>query len=134
MARILLDTQVLLWSFFEPRRLPMAVIEEISTSSEVLFSAATIWEVAIKARLGRRDFDFDPEDITRKAIETGFHELPVVSAAASMVAKLPLYHQDPFDRLLVAQAIDEPAHLLTSDRKLSAYSPLVRHFEARKVP
>lgn len=132
MSRILLDTQVLLWSFFELHRLPADVADEVSDgASEVLFSAASIWEIAIKTTLGKADFTFDPADITQKALATGYRELPVFSAAASLVAGLPLHHRDPFDRLLVAQAMAEPARLLTSDKKLVQYSELVRWFEPR---
>jgi PIN domain nuclease of toxin-antitoxin system len=133
-SRILLDTQVLLWSFFAPKRFPSPILDELTDSSvDVLFSAASIWEIAIKSALGRADFAFDPGDVMRKAVQTGFRELSVLSAAACLVARLPLYHRDPFDRLLVAQAIAEPAHLLTSDGKLQRYSELVCWFEPRQL-
>jgi PIN domain nuclease of toxin-antitoxin system len=92
----------------------------------VLFSAASIWEIAIKAGLGRSDFAFDPAEIARAALDTGFTELPVRSDAAALVGRLPLLHRDPFDRILVAQAISEPANLYTTDRQLVLYSDLVR--------
>jgi PIN domain nuclease of toxin-antitoxin system len=95
------------------------------SGTTVLFSAASIWEIAIKARLGRVDFAVRPEVVVRTALKTGFTEMPVRSAAATLVADLPLHHRDPFDRLLVAQAMNEPAHLLTADAQLRAYSELV---------
>lgn len=132
MSRILLDTQALLWSFFEPHRFPNPVAEQLTDpGSDVLFSAASIWEIAIKAALGRADFGFDPRDITGKALASGYRELPVFSGAASLVAKLPRHHRDPFDRLLVAQCIAEPARLFTSDSRLTRYSELVHWFEPR---
>jgi PIN domain nuclease of toxin-antitoxin system len=124
--RLLLDTHLLLWALAEPDRLDAdtrAVIED--PGNEVLFSAASLWEIAIKTALGRTDFAFDPGQILREALETGFTELPVRSAAAIRVAGLPLHHRDPFDRLLVAQAIDEPVRLLTADPLLPPYSELV---------
>jgi PIN domain nuclease of toxin-antitoxin system len=130
--RVLLDTHVLMWALAEPRRLDRetrATIE--SRDIEVLFSAASIWEIAIKAGLGRSDFAFDPAEIARSALDTGFTELPVRSEAAAFVAQLPLLHRDPFDRVLVAQAIVEPATLLTADVQLAPYTELVRHIGAR---
>ena len=125
--RVLLDTHVLLWALAEPRRLDAetrATIE--SGDTEVLFSAASIWEIAIKAGLGRPDFAFDPAEIARAALDTGFTELAVRSNAAALAGRLPLLHRDPFDRVLVAQAIVEPASLYTADQQLVRYSDLVR--------
>jgi PIN domain nuclease of toxin-antitoxin system len=130
--RVLLDTHVLLWALAEPRRLDKetrATIE--SGDNEVLFSAASIWEIAIKAGLGRSDFVFDPAEIARAALDTGFTELAVRSDAAALVGRLPVLHRDPFDRILVAQAIIEPATLYTTDQQLVPYSDLVRHIAAR---
>ena len=125
--RVLLDTHVLLWALAEPRRLDgetRATIE--SGDTEVLFSAASIWEIAIKSGLGRSDFAFDAEEIAQAALDTGFTEVAVRAKAAALVARLPLLHRDPFDRVLVAQAIVEPATLYTTDRQLVPYSDLVR--------
>lgn len=94
--------------------------------NEVVFSPVSIWEIAIKARLGRTDFAVQPDEIARAAIATGFSELPVQWRAAAAVADLPLHHRDPFDRFLLAQAITESIHLYTVDRKLPPYSSLVR--------
>jgi PIN domain nuclease of toxin-antitoxin system len=129
--RVLLDTHVLLWALAEPRRLDgetRATIE--SGDTEVLFSAASIWEIAIKAGLGRSDFAFDPAEIARAALDTGFTALAVRLNAAALVSRLPLLHRDPFDRVLVAQAIVEPATLYTTDQQLVPYSDLVRRIGA----
>src|SRR5262245_32861685 len=113
--RVLLDTQILLWALAEPCRLDRETRVMIESSdTEVLFSAASIWEIAIKAGLGRRDFAFDPAEIARAAVDTGFTELAIHSNAVALVARLPLWHRDPFDRVLVAQAIVEPATLYTA--------------------
>ena len=128
--RLLLDTHVLLWAVGKPARLnaeTRSLLEE--TANEVLFSAASIWEIAIKAKLGRTDFAVRPEQIARAALETGFVELPVSAAAAARVVDLPLHHRDPFDRLLVAQAMAEPMRLYTADPLLPPYSELVQLIE-----
>jgi PIN domain nuclease of toxin-antitoxin system len=125
--RLLLDTHVLLWAVSEPARLNAGTRDLLEdTANEVLFSAASIWEIAIKAKLGRADFAVHPEQIARAARETGFVELPVSAAAAARVVDLPLHHRDPFDRLLVAQAMAEPMRLYTADPLLPPYSELVQ--------
>jgi PIN domain nuclease of toxin-antitoxin system len=124
--RLLLDTHVLLWALSDPRQLRKDARTAIEDpSNDVMFSAASIWEIAIKASLNRIDFKVSPEDITSAAFECGFTELPVHSAAAAFTAKLPAHHRDPFDRLLIAQAITEPAVLYTADAQLEVYSELV---------
>ena len=125
--RVLLDTHILLWALAEPRRLDRETRATIESSdTEVLFSAASIWEIAIKSGLGRSDFAFDAEEIAQAALDTGFTEIAVRAKAAALVARLPLLHRDPFDRVLVAQAIVEPATLYTADQQLVPYSDLVR--------
>lgn len=129
--RVLLDTHVLLWALAQPHRLDAetrATIE--SGATEVLFSAASIWEIAIKAGLRRTDFAIKPAQIARTAVDIGFVELVIRSDAAALVGELPLYHRDPFDRVLVAQAIVAPATLYTADDRLTRYSELVRRVAA----
>jgi PIN domain nuclease of toxin-antitoxin system len=124
--RLLLDTHILLWALGDPGRLgptTRAVLEDVE--NEVFFSAASIWEIAVKARLGRVDFDDRPGDVARNARATGFVDLPVYADAAERVATLPMHHGDPFDRLLVAQAMSGPLRLYTADRVLERYSELV---------
>lgn len=124
--RLLLDTHVLLWALGRPERLDPQTREWLEDPAHtVLFSAASIWEIAIKAALGRPDFPQRPERVAEGARATGFLELPVHSAAAARVAILPAHHRDPFDRLLVAQALQEPARLLTADPLLARYSELI---------
>jgi PIN domain nuclease of toxin-antitoxin system len=124
--RLLLDTHVLLWALASPKQLGKdgrAAIED--PANEVLFSAASIWEIAIKASLKRTDFGVSPGTITAAALESGFKELPVHSAAAAYTAKLASHHRDPFDRILIAQAVTEPAVFYTADAQLEVYSELV---------
>lgn len=124
--RLLLDTHLLLWALAEPDRLAAKVRAAIEDpSNDVLFSSASIWEIAIKASLRRPDFNIDPSDVLQGALETGFEELPADGIAASRVLDLPMHHRDPFDRLLVAQAMSEPARLFTADPLLKPYSELV---------
>jgi PIN domain nuclease of toxin-antitoxin system len=92
-------------------------------AEEIFVSSASIWEVAIKVRLGK--MNADPQELYDQIKANGFQELPVWSRHALLVADLPLHHTDPFDRLLIAQAISEPLHLLTSDPQLKPYSELV---------
>lgn len=124
--RLLLDTHVLLWALAEPERLDgdtRAVLED--AGNDVLFSAASLWEIAIKAGLGRPDFTVEPDVVLHAARATGFVELPVRAQATVLVARLPPYHRDPFDRLLIAQAMAEAVQLYTADPLLPPYSELV---------
>ena len=124
--RLLLDTHVLLWSLGAPKLLGKEARNAIEhPDNEVMFSAASIWEIAIKSALGRGDFAVTPDEILAAALASGLSELPVGSVAAAHVAKLPAHHRDPFDRLLIAQAVTEPAILYTADAQLEAYSELV---------
>ncbi|MGH7720619.1 MAG: type II toxin-antitoxin system VapC family toxin [Gemmatimonadaceae bacterium] len=124
--RLLVDTHVLLWAVAEPDKLSSAHRERLeSPDNDVLFSAASIWELAIKLQIGRLALPVAPEEIAGAAARMGFDELPVTAAHAASTRQLPLHHRDPFDRLLVAQAIHEPARFLTADAMLSRYSSLV---------
>ncbi|MCF3946661.1 type II toxin-antitoxin system VapC family toxin [Acidiphilium iwatense] len=124
--RVLLDTHVLIWTLVEPDRLGKRWQTDIENpANTVLFSAVSIWEIAIKARLGRVDFPVRPEEIAAAAVESGFAEYPVTAAVAALVAGITVRHRDPFDHLLLAQAMAEPARLLTADAVLVPYSELV---------
>jgi PIN domain nuclease of toxin-antitoxin system len=123
MRRLLLDTHILYWWFYEHKRVSSEAFEVVKNADEVFFSAASIWEIAIKVRLGK--MNADPLKIIYWTGQNDFIELPVLSRHGAVVATLPMHHTDPFDRLLVAQAISEPLHLLTVDSKLKPYSELV---------
>jgi PIN domain nuclease of toxin-antitoxin system len=126
MMKVLLDTHVLIWALSEPGKLSensRLILEE--AQNEILFSAASIWEIALKKRIGRAEFAFAPDQIAKAATESGFAELPVFANAAALVEQLPLHHRDPFDHLLIAQAMSEPARLFTVDPVLAQYSELV---------
>ena len=121
--KYLLDTQVFLWYLADSRKLPSGPRQRIADAEEVFVSAASIWEASIKAAIGK--LDADVEALAGEIEANGFVELPVTARHAARVATLPRHHGDPFDRLLVAQAMHEPLHLLTSDEALAAYSDLV---------
>lgn len=124
--RFLLDTNILLAALIAPETLPAATQEMLrDPTNDPMFSAASLWEIAIKSSLGRNDFDFRSEDIQLLAEQTGFVELPILSRHCHGVTDLPWHHRDPFDRLLVAQAMLESVLLLTRDRVLVPYSNLV---------
>jgi PIN domain nuclease of toxin-antitoxin system len=121
--RILLDTHIFCWWFYEPERLSQETLAIMRGAERTFVSSASIWEVAIKVRLGK--MSADPQELLDQIEVNGFHELPIWSKHALLVAKLPLHHADPFDRLLIAQAISEPLNLLTADAQLKPYSELV---------
>ncbi len=121
--RLLLDTHVFLWAVAGSASLAARARRTIEAADAVFVSAASIWEIAIKARLGKIDADTDA--LVAAIDESGFVELPVLATHAAAVARLPLLHADPFDRLLVAQAIAEPLRLLTADAALEPYTELV---------
>lgn len=122
MSRFLVDTQLLLWSASGSRKLPAAVGRLFRDGRhEFHFSAASLWEVAIKASLGRADFTADAGELRDVLVENGFHELGISAAHAVSVARLPPIHGDPFDRMLVAQANVEPMVLVTADERLARY-------------
>jgi PIN domain nuclease of toxin-antitoxin system len=126
-VRVLVDTHLLLWAVASSRRLPKGARSLIlDTANEVFYSAASVWEVAIKSTLRRRDFKANPTVLVRALAQSGFSELPVTAAHAARVAGLPAIHRDPFDRLLVAQSLAEPMTLLTNDAVLVGYGPLVQ--------
>ncbi len=124
--RLLLDTHILLWALDTPDRLPQSLKMQLeSPSVEVYFSAASIWEIAIKSALGKIKFHYSAKEIADGAGMTGFIEIPVSSEHAAGVAHLPMIHTDPFDRLLIAQALAMPARFVTADTMLAGYSELV---------
>ena len=125
--KLLLDTHLLLWAAGEPRRLPAAARKLINDArNELLFSAASLWEIVIKRSLGREDFRVDPRLLRRGLIDNGYAELPVSGEHALAVDSLPTLHKDPFDRILVAQSIIESVTLLTTDSLLAGYPGSVR--------
>jgi len=122
--RVLLDTHIVLWWLTGDRRLSKQADRVIKDADNVIFvSAASLWEVAIKAGLGQ--IEADPFAIQAAIEPSGFAELPVTGKHAARVATLPSHHRDPFDRMLLAQSLAEPMRLLTSDATLARYGDIV---------
>ena len=120
--KLLLDTHLLLWAAGQPDRLSRrAWLLLDNPQNELLFSAASLWEITIKAGLGRDDFRVQPRLLRRGLLDNGYAELPVTSLHAVAVDALPPIHRDPFDRLLIAQALAEGITLLTSDPTVAQY-------------
>ena len=125
--RLLVDTHLLLWATARSRRLPREarlLLEE--PANEVFFSAASLWEIVIKAALRKPDFKVDVTLLRPALSEMGFAELPVSGIHAERLASLPPIHKDPFDRMLVAQSLAEPLVLLTNDGVLADYGNVVK--------
>ena len=125
--KLLLDTQILLWAAGQPARLSAAARKLLNDPrNELLFSAASLWEIAIKNTLGRDDFRVEPRLLRRGLLDNGYVELPVTSQHAVNIDGLPHLHKDPFDRLLLAQALSEGINLLTADAQMARYPGPVR--------
>lgn len=122
--RVLLDTHILLWWLSDDRRLPKDAEKTIMDSNnEVYVSAASIWEIAIKAALGQ--IKTDPFAVQESIAPSGMVELAVTGTHATQVSRLPHHHRDPFDRLLIAQSLVEPMRLLTTDKLLVQYGATI---------
>lgn len=125
--KLLLDTHLLLWAAGEPDRLSAEARLLIGApENELLFSAASLWEIAIKRGLGRDDFRVDARLLRRGLLDNGYGELPIGSAHVVAVDSLPPIHKDPFDRILVSQATVEGITLLTVDSLLAQYPGPIR--------
>lgn len=125
--KLLVDTHLLLWAAGLPERLSSSArILLDDPDNELLFSAVSLWEIAIKRSLGRDDFQVEPRVLRRGLLDNGWIELAITSTHVLAIEHLPLLHKDPFDRLLLAQASEEGIVLLTADERLAAYPGPVR--------
>lgn len=124
---LLPDTQLIIWAFDAPHRIPAAAATLIANmENQIYFSAATIWEAAIKSALNKPDFQVDPVVLRRDLLANGYIELPITGVHAAAIRNLPPLHKDPFDRILIAQAMVERITLLTTDRRIARYPGLIR--------
>lgn len=121
--RLLLDTHIFLWWVKDDKRLSEVASSKIISADDVYVSSASIWEIAIKTHLGKVSVDMNK--LVESIHDSHFLELSITSQHAALVSELPDIHKDPFDRLLLAQAISEPLTFLTVDAKLKKYSELV---------
>ena len=125
--KLLLDTHLLLWAAGDPNRLSREARRLVDNpNNELLFSVASLWEVAIKRGLGRDDFKLDARVLRRGLLDNGYSELPIISEHVVAIDSLPSLHKDPFDRVLVAQATVEGITLLTTDSVVSKYPGPIR--------
>ena len=128
--RLLTDTHLLLWAVARSKRLPKQARRLLEDpGNDIFYSAASLWEIAIKVGLRRRGFEMDLGVLRPALAEVGFSELAVTGAHAEQLVRLPPIHKDPFDRMLVAQSLSEPLILLTNDSQLAAYGDVVRVVE-----
>lgn len=124
--RILLDTNIFLWCILDDSKLTKKARALITHADAIYVSSASIWEIAIKKSLGKLDTASDLEELSEAIEASGFLELPITSQHAAGVCSLKQVHRDPFDRILIAQAICEPLIFVTADKLLEPYSPLVK--------
>ena len=126
---LLLDTHVALWAITDSPRLPPAVRERIANPANTVWvSVASLWEITIKHSLGRGDMPVTGAQAKGYFEQSGYRLLNIEAAHVLAVADLPALHNDPFDRLLVAQALAEPLRLITHDAQVARYSDTVIHF------
>jgi PIN domain nuclease of toxin-antitoxin system len=125
-VKLLLDTHLLIWAATAPERVSKEAATLILGADSVYFSVINIWEIAIKAALGRPDFRVDPANLRRGLLDNSYIEIPVTGVHAIAVGGLPPIHRDPFDRMLVAQATIEGLTLITADRTLASYPGPIR--------
>jgi len=125
--KLLLDTHLLLWAAGDPDRLPAAARRLLDDlQNELIFSSASLWEVAIKHGLSRGDFRVDTRLLRRGLLDNGYGELPITSEHAVALDSLPSIHKDPFDRILIAQSMVEGITLLTADPLVAQYPAPIR--------
>jgi PIN domain nuclease of toxin-antitoxin system len=124
---LLVDTHLLLWAAGQPQKLSRKARRLLEDAdSQVWFSAASLWEVTIKHALGREDFHVEPQRFRRALIDNGWHELAISGEHALATLNLPPIHEDPFDRMLIAQAQVEGVILATSDEQVAQYPGQIR--------
>lgn len=125
--KLLLDTHILLWAAGQPDRLSPIAREALENhENELVFSPASLWEIAIKRGLDRPDFQIDPRLLRRGLLDNGYTELTITSEHAVGVLGLPPLHKDPFDRMLIAQATAAGIELLTVDEIVARYPGPIR--------
>ena len=122
--RILLDSHLVVWALLDRSKLKLAARRLIEDAEAVSVSAASVWEIGIKVALGQLELDMD--ELLEELNHAGFERLAVTWEHGRSVRDLPLHHRDPFDRMLIAQALTEPLQLVTHDRTLARYGAVVR--------
>ncbi len=123
--RVLLDTHIALWAVVGSKRLAPQARDAILDADEVFISAASIWEIAIKHGLGRGDMPISSAQALRAFSDAGYALLNIRPEHAVAVERLAAIHSDPFDRMLIAQALEEPLTLITRDARVASYSAAI---------
>ena len=126
--KLLLDTHIIIWSLCAPQFLSKNTQCYITDADTIYVSAASIWEIGIKIQLNKLQLDL--ATFIHEIENIGVQALPITWKHAQMTKELPLYHKDPFDRMLIAQTMSEPLIMLTNDETLPQYSELVRHVDS----
>ncbi len=125
--KLLLDTHILIWAAISPQRLSADARDILNDpQNDLIFSVVSLWEIGIKSALGRSDFRVDARLLRRNLVDNGYEELPIAAEHALAIGNLPMIHKDPFDRLLIAQALIEGVTLLTSDPLVALYPGAIR--------
>jgi PIN domain nuclease of toxin-antitoxin system len=125
-VNILLDTHIALWAIADSPRLPPRARELIASPDNAIWvSAASVWEIAIKHALGRGDMPVSGREAQDWFLQSGYRLLPIKAEHAAAVEDLPAHHSDPFDRILIAQALTEPMRLLTHDALVALYGDAI---------
>jgi PIN domain nuclease of toxin-antitoxin system len=125
--KLLLDTHLLLWAAGDPGRLSRSAKKLLSDpANDLVFSAASLWEIAIKRSLGRADFRVEPRVLRRGLLDNGYLEISIAGEHVLATETLPPIHKDPFDRILIAQAMAEGVTLLTVDPLVAKYPGAIR--------
>jgi len=121
MNRLLLDTHALIWFVSDDSNLPLSTKEKIESADDVFLSIASLWEIAIKLNIGKLPLQGNFEDIEPQLIAAGIAILPITFTDTVQFRHLPLYHRDPFDRILVAQAMNNSLVLISRDAAFDNY-------------
>jgi len=120
--KFLVDAHLLIWASTRSGRVPQRALSLLNEeNNELFFSSASVWEITVKTAAGRSDFQIDPRLLRRNLLDNGYRELPVLSEHALALLTLPAIHKDPFDRILIGQAIAEGITLLTADATIAKY-------------
>ena len=122
---LLLDTQMVIWATVDPRKLPATARQQIANANAIYVSAVSLWEIGMKVTTGKLKLRMSMSDLESKLLASHAVPLALTSGHVLRAYDVAPFHRDPFDRLLLAQAVAEPLHLLTNDESLKSYSSLV---------
>ena len=124
----LLDTHTLIWFLENDPRLPSATRTQIETTPTIFISVVSLWEIAIKANIGKLDLSFPFSTISSNLVSLGITELPITFKDLEIYLSLPLHHRDPFDRILIAQAMNHALIFISQDTQMDTY-PIQRFWK-----